>query len=127
MIEYCERLTHSLKQTNETLLKQSWRGSIEAFITHSVWPHIERGSTPNNSSSMNHVASSLSTSISGTHTIFKPTLCSRIEQRIGDLKERRKRMVKIAYKKEGRLSDFEHGFKTLLARKSQIVNKFTGA
>jgi hypothetical protein len=34
------------------------------------------------------------------------------------MKERRKRMLKMAFKKEGRLSDFEHGYKTLIVRKT---------
>lgn len=40
------------------------------------------------------------------------------------MKERRKRLIKLQYKKDGRLSDFEHGFKTLIARKSHIIRKF---
>lgn len=49
---------------------------------------------------------------------MKLNLLSRLENRTLDLKVRRKRIVKAVYKKEGRLSDFEHGFKTLMARKS---------
>ena len=30
----------------------------------------------------------------------------------------------MAFKREGRLSDFEHGYKTLLARKNQIIKKY---
>jgi hypothetical protein len=52
------------------------------------------------------------------NSVSKVSFFSRLEQRVIDLKVRRKRMVKIVYKKEGRLSDFEHGFKTLIARKS---------
>ena len=40
------------------------------------------------------------------------------------MKERRKRLIKLQYKKDGRLSDFEHGFKTLIARKAHIIRKF---
>ena len=40
------------------------------------------------------------------------------------MKERRKRLVKSGYKKEGRLSEFEHGYRTLLAKKSAILKKF---
>ena len=29
------------------------------------------------------------------------------------------------YKKEGRLSDFDHGYRTLISRKQQIIRKFT--
>lgn len=43
------------------------------------------------------------------------------------MKERRKRLVKLTYKKEGRLSDFEHGFKTIVLKKVQIIRKFTNS
>jgi hypothetical protein len=48
-----------------------------------------------------------------------------MEQRIQEMKERRKRLIKILYKKEGRLSEYEQGFKTLVQRKNQIVKKYT--
>jgi hypothetical protein len=38
--------------------------------------------------------------------------------------ERWKRLVKSNYKKEGRLSEFENGYKNLIARKSAIIKKF---
>jgi hypothetical protein len=37
-----------------------------------------------------------------------------MDSRIVEMNERRKRHLKIIYKKEGRLSDFEHGFKNLI-------------
>jgi len=48
----------------------------------------------------------------------KPALWSRLETRLLEMKERRRRLVKLMYKKEGRLSDFERGFKTLLSKKA---------
>jgi hypothetical protein len=49
---------------------------------------------------------------------MKANIWSKLELRVDEMKERRKRLVKIMYKKEGRLSEFEHGFKTLIARKA---------
>ena len=43
------------------------------------------------------------------------------------MKERRKRLVKLNYKKEGRLSDFEHGFKTMILKKNQVIRKFSNS
>ncbi len=34
LIEYCERIMTSLKQNNESLLKSSWKSSLETFINH---------------------------------------------------------------------------------------------
>ena len=41
------------------------------------------------------------------------------------MKERRRRLVKHLFKKEGRLQDFERGFVNTLAKKSSIIRKFT--
>jgi hypothetical protein len=41
-----------------------------------------------------------------------------MENRLVEMNERRKRHLKIIFKREGRLSDFEHGFKNLIQRKS---------
>lgn len=89
LIEYCERLMSALKSVNETLLKVSWRSCLEKFISHKVWHNSEK-----NDNSM------------------KLTLWGKLETRLDEMKDRRKRLVKIIYKKEGRLSDFEHGYKT---------------
>jgi hypothetical protein len=43
------------------------------------------------------------------------------------MKERRKRLVKLNYKKDGRLAEFEHGFKTLMLKKTQIIRKFSNS
>jgi soluble cytochrome b562 len=66
--------------------------------------------------------SSISSNAGGS---MKQTIHTRLDARIADMKEKRKRGLKMIYKKEGRLSDFEHGFKTLIARKQQILKKFT--
>ena len=58
------------------------------------------------------------------HSIFKANIVPRLDIRINELKDRRKRLIKMAFKREGRLSDFEHGYKTLLARKNQIIKKY---
>jgi hypothetical protein len=41
------------------------------------------------------------------------------------MKERRKRLIKILFKKEGRLSEYEAGYKTVIQRKQQVVKRYT--
>ena len=41
------------------------------------------------------------------------------------MKERRRRLVKHIYKKEGRLQDFERGYLTIMNKKGAIIRKFT--
>ncbi len=47
-------------------------------------------------------------------SVFKPTYWARMDMRVGEMKERRKRLIKMVYKKEGRLSEFEHGLKNVI-------------
>jgi len=41
------------------------------------------------------------------------------------MQERRRRLIKYLYKKEGRLHEFEDGYKQSIAKKSTIIKKFT--
>jgi len=37
-VEYCERLIQSLKQNQESFLKQLWKMALDTFINHQAWP-----------------------------------------------------------------------------------------
>jgi len=41
------------------------------------------------------------------------------------MQERRRRLIKYLYKKEGKLNEFEEGFKQSINKKSTIIRKFT--
>jgi len=41
------------------------------------------------------------------------------------MQERRRRLIKYLYKKEGKLNEFEEGFQQSIAKKSTIIKKFT--
>ncbi len=49
----------------------------------------------------------------------------RLEGRLTEMQERRRRLIKYLYKKEGRLHEFEEGYKQSIAKKSTIIKKFT--
>ena len=51
----------------------------------------------------------------------------RLESRVGEMKERRKRLIKHQFKKDGRLSDFEKGYSLLIGKKASIIKKFSPA
>ena len=42
-----------------------------------------------------------------------------------EMQERRRRLIKYLYKKEGKLNEFEEGFKQSINKKSTIIRKFT--
>lgn len=41
------------------------------------------------------------------------------------MQERRRRLIKYLYKKEGKLNEFESGFKQSIAKKTAIIKKFS--
>ena len=108
LIDYCDRICGLLKQNSESLLKLTWRLALDKFLSHNNWPQIEGSNNSSTTTTMN----------SSNQGTLKLTIQARLEARINELKERRKRGIKMIYKREGRLSDFEHGLKTLLARKA---------
>ena len=121
-MEYCERLIQSLKQNQESFLKQLWKMALDTFINHPAWSQNLSGE-----SSGGGLTSSTTAGSSSTHQIslFKPSYVSRMDQRVQEMKERRKRLIKILFKKEGRLSEYEAGYKTVIQRKQQVVKRYT--
>lgn len=94
LIEYVDRLIIELKKLQENDYKPNWKTSIEKFITHYVWhsqdavqqekiKHGQRYSTP---------------------------YWVRLQGRLNEMQERRRRLIKYLYKKEGKMQDFEEGF-----------------
>jgi hypothetical protein len=50
---------------------------------------------------------------------------ARLEGRLAEMQERRRRLIKYLYKKEGKLHEFEEGFKQSINKKSTIIKKFS--
>jgi hypothetical protein len=84
LIEYVSRIINALKQLNETELKPLWVNSVDKFVRHNVW----------------HTPDLLTSQ-------FTAPLWRRLELRLVEMKERRKRLLKSIYKKDGRLNEFE--------------------
>jgi len=76
LIEYVARLMIAIKSIKEKLLRQSWKNSIDNFIRHPVWHSSDTRRRENNK------------------------LWQRLESRLIEMKERRKRLLKTLYKKE---------------------------
>jgi hypothetical protein len=113
LIEYVERLMSAIKQvSSEDHLTDYWRVALEKFITHYVWhsQDRQRGTTP---------PDNLQVAANSSPYWF------RLEGRLTEMQERRRRLIKYLYKKEGRLHEFEDGYKQSIAKKSTIIKKFT--
>lgn len=76
LIEYVARLMIAIKSIREKLLRQSWKHCINKFICHYVWHTSDTRRKENNK------------------------LWQRLESRLIEMKERRKRLLKSLYKNE---------------------------
>jgi hypothetical protein len=76
---------------------------------------------------MSDSSTTASSSLTNQNSAFKPTYWAKLESRVTEMREKRKRFMKVVFKREGRLNEFEHGFKNLIHRKTQIVKKYTNA
>jgi len=100
LIEYVERLTLALKTIKDAALKPSWIKLIERFITHEVWHSADNRRQD------------------------KTRLWQRLEAKLIEMKERRKRMIKAsANVKIGQ--DFESEYNREQERKQVIIQAFS--
>lgn len=76
LIEYANRLMIAVKSIKENMLKAQWIYQIEKFIKHSVWHGSDMRRAQNNQ------------------------LWQRLESRLIEMKERRRRLLQSHYKKE---------------------------
>ena len=109
LIEYVERLMNAiLALPSEEQLQENWKVALDKFITHYVWHSQDRrNEQPSNGSGV------------GSPFWF------RLEGRLNEMQERRRRLIKYLYKKESKLHEFEEGFKQSINKKSTIIRKFT--
>jgi len=104
LIEYVDRLTVALKSIKDTTLKPVWAKCIEKFVTHEVW-HCE--ATNRNSS-------------------IKLSLYQRLEEKLLEMKERRKRMLKMNSITKTN-AEFEIEYTKEQERKHAIIQAFSVA
>ena len=94
LIEYVERLINEIKNVNDNDLKGTWKNQIEKFITHYVW----HSQDPVANDKIKH----------GQR--YQTPYWVRLQGRLNEMQERRRRLIKYLYKKEGKLNEFESGF-----------------
>ena len=51
----------------------------------------------------------------------------RLEGRLNEMQERRRRLIKYLYKKDGKLHEFEDGYTQSIQKKSSIIKKFSSS
>lgn len=104
LIEYVQRIINALVVISENALSADILASIEKFIHHYVWhskdPAIENPAI---------------------------SLRERLLTRYEEMRQRRKRLVKSIYKREGKLDTFEANYKKMTQQKLSVLKNFSGA
>ena len=95
LIEYVERLMNEIKQFNDNEFKAASRNAIEQFITHYVWHSQDPAANEKIKQGQR----------------YSTPYWIRLQSRLKEMQERRRRLIKYLYKKEGKLNEFEEGFK----------------
>jgi len=103
LIEYVHRLISALSLIPEDSLSADIKLAIDKFVLHYVW----HSKDPANKSS-----------------IF--TLKGRLQTRYEEMRQRRKRLVKSIYKREGKLNIFEESYKKMAQQKMKVLKNFNG-
>ena len=85
----------AIRNITEEYLTDQWRIALEKFITHYVWHSQDRRSS----------------TMEGAQPSPNAPYWFRLEGRLTEMQERRRRLIKYLYKKEGRLHEFEEGYK----------------
>lgn len=98
-----------IKPIQDNELKASQKTAIEKFITHYVW----------------HSQDPVSNDKIKQGQRYQTPFWVRLQSRLNEMQERRRRLIKYLYKKEGKLNEFESGFKQSIAKKTAIIKKFS--
>lgn len=109
LIEYVDRLMNTLKTVNDDLLQESWKSALDKFITHYVWHQQDRKNVE-----------------AGKQLQISPYWV-RLQGRLSEMQDRRKRLIKYLYKKDGKLNEFEEGYNQSISKKQAIIKKFSSS
>ena len=107
LIEYVSRLSKSLANIHEDYLDSTQRQRMEKFISHYVWHMPDQkpnGQEPASDSNQ---------------------MQRRLANRLGEMTDRRRRLIKYMYKKEGRLEQFDEQYPETIRRKDEVINRFS--
>ena len=87
LIEYVHRMVGAMKSLGDSAIEPLQRSCVEKFVMHVVWhsKDLRRADA-------------------------QSKLWQRLENRLIEMRDRRRRLVRNLYKKEGRLHEFEKGY-----------------
>ena len=106
LIDYVQRLIHALRILAPDQMLDPWRLNLEKFITHQVWQAKDKRSSQEQQNWTSQVLFNRSQGL--------VQYWSGLEVRLTEMNERRRKLIKYIFKKEGRLHQFEESFKSCL-------------
>ena len=107
LIEYVSRLTKTVSKLPEESIDPSHRNKMEKFISHYVWHMPDQKANGQEADSVQY------------------QIQRRLTNRLGEMTDRRRRLIKYMYKKEGRLDQFEMAYPDTIRRKEEVIQRFS--
>ena len=115
LIEYVTRLmkTFSTNKISEEELSSEQKSKIEKFITHYVWyAQDKNGDKKKGDQALAQQSAS------------QQDLKLSLDNRLNEMLERRRRLLKMLFKNEGRLNQFHEQYPDIVKRKKDVIEKF---
>ena len=101
LIEYTDRLIKVLRLINEEELGYDKTSVLDKFVTHKAWISVDL-----------------------MHTVPNWLYWQRLEARIFEMKDRRRRLSKNIAKKEGIIEQFDKQYDKIIRKKALIIQKY---
>ena len=108
LIEYVARLVKVLSLVNVDQIQADQISSVDKFVTHYVWKQPDQ------------LDLNLTSGTTINHQIRK-----RLVNRLNEMTDRRRRLIKYNYKKEENAHLFESQYPETIRRKEQVILKFS--
>lgn len=105
LIEYVSRMARTMSHLQEDMIEPTQLFRMEKFISHYVW-HMPDSNGQDAANSTNLVQ-------------------QRLANRLGEMTDRRRRLIKYMFKKEGRLEQFEQQYPVTIRRKDEVIHRFS--
>ena len=114
LIEYCQRLKHALKKIPDAKLRPVQQAQLIRFITHYIWQMPDK------------VDINAKGTVQSSHSSVIPvSFWVRIQNRIKEMKERRKKLIRIQLKSQSNQREPNTAeYTALIKRKHEVLKKF---
>lgn len=110
LIEYVSRLVKTLSQVHCDVVQPPQLSCMEKFVTHYVWKQPDQAEQP----------------ATGAMLPTQPLqMRKRLNNRLNEMTDRRRRLIKYNYKKEDKQHLFEAQYPDTIRRKEQVIQKFS--